>query len=508
MRYAFISDIHANLQAWRAVHLDIRSNKIDYILCLGDVIGYGPSPAEVLNEAHTHIDAFVLGNHDAVVSGRMDDGSFNPYARDMIRWTASKLNRKASAFLASFPLTLIGNGFQCTHGEFSRPASFDYVLNPEDALPSWQAVDSPLLLAGHTHEPAFFLLGPSGIPRQTAPQDFEMEPGIRYFINVGSVGCSRDGDPRASYCIYDTLARAVFWRRVPFDLDSYRTTLIQSGLEPERCTLLKSDPLAQTVPLRTMVDFTPPTAPEMAARPTVEVQDITTMRRSLRQWQRLFLFALGLVVMLLTATLWVWLSHLDHQCVIGSAPPPLTAAHFQEKSNMLITPRAPSPPGHAISGWQVQLGDSRKQQASVLAYKKEATCFLLESRSADSSLTLQGPLIHVRPGQNWSMGGLFKKESPFSGTAVMAVTLIRRNQKGAITNHSFAIKEPFLARTDGWMSVRQSFTIPVDGVSVQVQIRGRFLGTLRARSLSLELNHHPDHERSLPRPARPDSPAK
>ena len=508
MRYAFISDIHANLQAWRAVHRDIRSNKIDYILCLGDIIGYGPSPAEVLNEAHAHIDAFVMGNHDAVVSGRMDDTSFNPYARDMIRWTAAKLNRKAAAFLASFPLTIIGNGFQCAHGEFSRPASFDYVLNPEETLPSWQAVDSPLLLAGHTHEPAFFLLGPSGVPRQVAPQDFEIEPGKRYFVNVGSVGCSRDGDLRASYCIYDTAARAVFWRRVPFDLDSYRTTLIHSGLELDRCAILKTDPLAQTLPLRARLDFTPPTAPEQSARPTVAVQDITTLRRSIHHWQRLFLFAASVMVLLLLAAIWVWIDQRDYRSIIGAAPAPLTAPHIQTKTNLLIIPHAPSPPGRAIPGWQIQMGDSRQQNASVLALKKEGMCIQLESGTAEAGVTLTAPLIHVQPGQNWSMSGLFQKGVSFAGTTVMAVTLIRRGNQGAIINQNFAVKEPLLARSDGWMKVRQSFTIPADGETIQVQIRGTFRGTLRARSLSLELNHDQGHERSSLQPSYPDSPAK
>ena len=310
MRYAFISDLHANLQAWRAVHLDIRSNTVDYTICLGDIVGYGPSPAELLNEAHAHIDAFVLGNHDAVVSGKMADSSFNPEARDLIRWTATRLNRKAAAFLRSLPLTLVGNGFRCAHGEFARPANFDYVLNPDDALPSWQAVDSPLLLAGHTHAPAFFLMGPSGIPRETHPQDFEMEPGKRYFVNVGSVGYSRDGDPRASYCIYDTQNGAVFWRRVPFDLDSYRTTLIHCGLDPSRSHLLKSDPRALTIPVRELLDFTPPAVPEKAVRNAVEARDITTLKRSIKLWKRLFL---ATIIMLIAVGIVAWLSRDQHQ---------------------------------------------------------------------------------------------------------------------------------------------------------------------------------------------------
>ncbi|MEI8138261.1 MAG: metallophosphoesterase family protein [bacterium] len=500
MRYAFISDIHANLQAWRAVHLDIRSNKIDYVLCLGDVIGYGPSPAEVLNEVHAHVDAFVLGNHDAVVSGRMDDSSFNPHAREMIRWTASKLNRKASAFLSSFPLTLIGNGFQCVHGEFSRPASFEYVLNPEDALPSWKAVEAPLLLAGHTHEPSFFLMGPSGIPRLAVPQDFELEPGKRYFVNVGSVGCSRDGDPRASYCIYDTEARAVFWRRIPFDLDSYRSTLIRSGLDPKRCALLKLDPLAQTLPLRQRLDFTPPTAPEKAARPAVAMQDITSLRRSIRHWKFLFSSAIIMVALSIIAALWIWREQKDYRAILGAASPIIVATNFSAKTNLLPQHHNPILSGQIIPGWQIQLGDSRQQKASVIPLKKEGYCLQLESESADAGLTLSAPLVQVDPGQSWSMSGLFEKGASFAGTIIVAVTLIRQDGCGLITNQHFAVKEPLLARADGWMRTRQTFTIPAGGKTIQVQIRGKFRGNIRVRGLSLELNNHPDHERNSLRP--------
>ena len=137
-----------------------------------------------------------------------------------------------------------------------------------------------------------------------------MEPGKRYFVNVGSVGYSRDGDPRASYCIYDTQNGAVFWRRVPFDLDSYRTTLIHCGLDPSRSHLLKSDPRALTIPVRELLDFTPPAVPEKAVRNAVEARDITTLKRSIKLWKRLFL---ATIIMLIAVGIVAWLSRDQHQ---------------------------------------------------------------------------------------------------------------------------------------------------------------------------------------------------
>lgn len=347
MRYAFISDLHSNLQAWRAVHRDIRSNRADYIICLGDVVGYGPSPTALMNEVHSHVDAFVLGNHDAAASGKMDDDSFNPEARDIIRWTARQLNRKAMAFLGSFPLTLVGNGFRCAHGEFSTPENFKYVLNPEDAQPSWEAVDSQLLLAGHTHAPAFFLVGASGTPREIEPQDFELEPGKRYFVNVGSVGCPRDGDPRASYCLYDTDARAVLWRRIPFDLDSYRTAVIQSGLDLERCRFLQHDPLSRTIPIREQLDFTPPTTKEKAAQTPLAAGDVTLLKRSIRRWRQLFFATLTLVLLVCGAVILSWpgktsKEHREVRSRSHTAPSPETASRAKTKTGSRKR-KSPSP---------------------------------------------------------------------------------------------------------------------------------------------------------------------
>lgn len=486
MRYAFISDIHSNLQAWRAVHLDMRAGRIDYILCLGDLVGYGPSPAELLHEVHAHVDAFVMGNHDAAACGRMDDSSFNPHARELIRWTTTKLNRKAVKFLASLPLTIVGNGFHCVHGEFSNPSRFDYVLNPEDALPSWQAVNSPLLLAGHTHEPAFFLTGESGIPRQVPPQDFEIEPGKRYFINVGSVGCSRDGDPRACYCIYDTRAHAVFWRRIPFDLDSYRTTIIQAGLDPANSALLKLDPLAGMIPLRERLDFTPPTTPDKAAHPAVVSQDISSLHRSLRRWQRRFWIAVLAVALSATGLLWIWRDHGNYRERIGAAPPTLISPQFPVKTNLLPQLQIPSRPNRPIRGWQIDLGDARCQSVSVISLINSELAIQFESWENDTWLTLVGPSIHVTPGESWNLSGLFEKGTAYGGTTFMAVTLIHEGRRGMITNQHFVVKEPVLARTDGWMRVRQSFTIPPGGRSIQVRVQGKFRGLIRAKALTLE----------------------
>ena len=98
MKYAIVSDIHANLAAWNAVLLDIRSNGVDCIICLGDMLGYGPRPREVLESLYTSVDHFLLGNHDAAICGKIDPQCFNEPAREIIRWTAAQLGESAKNF--------------------------------------------------------------------------------------------------------------------------------------------------------------------------------------------------------------------------------------------------------------------------------------------------------------------------------------------------------------------------------------------------------------------------
>ena len=126
MRFAIVSDLHSNLQAWNAVLLDIRSQKLDRIICLGDVVGYGPDPAEVLRSVHANVNHLVLGNHDAVVCGKMDETLFNESARQIIDWTRGQLNREARRFLGSLPLSLDAGLFRCAHGDFSEPGAFNH----------------------------------------------------------------------------------------------------------------------------------------------------------------------------------------------------------------------------------------------------------------------------------------------------------------------------------------------------------------------------------------------
>ena len=232
MRHAFVSDIHANIQAWNAVLEDIRRQEIKHIINLGDVVGYGPSPKEVLESVRDHSEISVIGNHDAVCAGRMDDSIFNDIARAAIKWTRQQLDAEQCQFFVDMAEKARpdGAGFVAAHAEVIAPLDFGYILTEEDAKKNFAACDDKLIFIGHTHRPGIFVLDQSGKISIEYPASVVCDPEKRYIINPGSVGDPRSEDIVASYCIYDSKTRELTFHRVKFDTDAYRRTLDASGL--------------------------------------------------------------------------------------------------------------------------------------------------------------------------------------------------------------------------------------------------------------------------------------
>ena len=232
MRYAIFSDVHANRQAWEAVLADIAHQGADTLVCLGDVVGYGPKPLEVLAGVRAVTANFVLGNHDAAACGRLDPSIFNERARVVIEWTREQLDNSALQFLGQVPLQMNGPDVYFVHAEVVQPGEFGYVEGVSSAKANLEAMVESLGFIGHTHLPlAYSMSKRGGAVTQLPPKDFQLERGHRYLVNVGSVGEPRTTDVRASYVIYDDVARAVFFRRVAFDVEAYKADLQETGLE-------------------------------------------------------------------------------------------------------------------------------------------------------------------------------------------------------------------------------------------------------------------------------------
>jgi len=486
MRYAIVADIHANRQAWNAVLLDIRSDGVNEIICLGDIVGYGPNPAEVLESVHTNVDHVILGNHDAVIGDKMDSSLFNDDAQEILRWTQDRVNDDAIRFLRGLPLSIAGDSFRCAHGDFSDPAAFNYVMAPEDALPSWKAVEEPLLFVGHTHDPGIFVLGPSGTPRLVGPQDFTLEEDKRFLVSVGSVGQPRDGDARACYCIFDTDSKAVFWRRIPFDLDAYRRELENAGIPDRPSYFLRHDPRMGTPPIRELLSFSPPTTTDMKARDVVEVQQLEVLQRRVTRWKILFsvILVVGLVLAA-TAGVWGWRYHTRGLDIADPTKAAVSAMAFSEESNLLPMPSALVLRGSPIPGWNLHVGDKRSQGIAVGQETDGKAFFLLASGNAEEEVRLGSPPIEVAPGMKLCLEGRYQKSGHFAGSVSAVISLIKAAGTTEERIDQYIVKEPVQIRKGSGLVAKQTFTVPANSRRVELQIRGRFTGEVKVSDLSL-----------------------
>lgn len=218
MRFALLSDVHGNLPACEAVLADARARGVDGVLCLGDMVGYGPCPGEVLALLREAEATMIMGNHDAAVVNLMDYSDFRQEARDVVDWTRKQLSPVDLATLVNLPYVIEEEGFTCVHSEMVAPEAFYYLDEEEEARACLAVCEARVVFIGHTHTPMVHRLSPEEEYAAFAPHGFGLLKGHRYVINVGSVGFPRDGDYRASYVIYDTEEEAVTWLRVAYDV--------------------------------------------------------------------------------------------------------------------------------------------------------------------------------------------------------------------------------------------------------------------------------------------------
>ena len=485
MRYAIVSDIHANWQAWKTVLLDIRSLKVDRIISLGDMVGYGPNPCEVLESVYAAVDYFVLGNHDAALCGKLDSVLFNDQAREVLDWTKERVSRSALDFLKTIPLSLLGENFRCVHGEFADPGLFNYVVEPEDALRSWQVVEEPLLFNGHTHYPGIFLMGSSGKPYRLDPEDFELQHGKRFLVNVGSVGNPRDGDTRASYCIYDLRHRSVFWRKIPFDLDAYRQALNDAGLPTEKGGFLDRDPRLSAPPLRTILNFNPPATKEQAVKDVIEVQIIKTLKEKVMRWRIAALVSVIMLFVLLLAAGVYRYGQVHRETDIGHVDA-IAIERVVPSKNLLAVPDSLLPPNSALPGWVLHLGDKYRQSIEVCREDDGEISLRFLSSNSKAEFWLSSGTISVHDDMKFVMEGSFLKGDDFKGSAWMAVSLVKNTGAGDVAMEQYIVKEPALKRRGGWIMAKQTFNLPKGTHSIRVSIRGKFTGTVLVKNVILE----------------------
>ncbi len=227
MRIAVLSDIHANLPALDAVLAAL--GEVDAVWHLGDVVGYGPHPDEVVARLREVGAVGVRGNHDAAALGRLDTRYFNTAARRAIEWTSRRIAPETRAWLATLPERLEIDEMTLVHGSPSDP-TWEYVTTTADARANLAAFATPYCLHGHTHVPVAWR-DDDGI-ELVQPSDGSqlVLDARRLLLNPGGVGQPRDGDPRAAALVLDTAARRVTWHRVAYPIRAVQADIRAAGL--------------------------------------------------------------------------------------------------------------------------------------------------------------------------------------------------------------------------------------------------------------------------------------
>lgn len=229
---AILGDIHANIDALDAVLEDCRREGVESYICTGDVVGYNAAPRECMDIVRGLGCPVVKGNHDHYVSADLDLSDFHPNAAAVVEWTRGQLSEGELEWLRQLPFTVKRAGIGVVHATWDNPEGFGYVFDHLQAESSFICQPTPLCFYGHTHCPMIYEKQMGGVFRIDA-QDFHLPIGRKYFINVGSVGQPRDGDPRASYVVYDPARRMVRFRRLEYDVAAAQARIRAAGL-PER----------------------------------------------------------------------------------------------------------------------------------------------------------------------------------------------------------------------------------------------------------------------------------
>ena len=231
MKYAIISDIHANLEAFQVVLEDAQNQKVTHYACIGDVVGYNANPKECLDIVRKMNIPCVKGNHDEYCS--TDDAleGFNPAAAEAVHWTREQLSDEERKWLFDLKYTKTVANFTLVHATLDAPERWGYVFDKLAAAASFPYQNTQVCFFGHTHVPVAFMR--DTVVRGGTYSKFKIDPAKKYFINVGAIGQPRDNNPKAAYVVYDMDEGTIELRRLEYDIPAAQKKILDAGL-PER----------------------------------------------------------------------------------------------------------------------------------------------------------------------------------------------------------------------------------------------------------------------------------
>ncbi|MCP1832035.1 MULTISPECIES: metallophosphoesterase family protein [Bradyrhizobium] len=234
MRLALFADIHANRQAFAACLDAAHARGAERLICLGDIVGYGADPEWAVDTVMDLVAKgaiAVRGNHDNAIGVPSD--SMNAEAQAAIDWTRGRLSGEQKAFLAELPMSREEDNRLYVHSEASEPAKWRYVRDTADAARSMMATELQITFCGHIHRPGLYSMSSTAKMTSFVPTSgiaVQLLPGRRWLAVLGSVGQPRDGDPAASFAMFDTISREITFHRVPYDVATAAARIKANGL--------------------------------------------------------------------------------------------------------------------------------------------------------------------------------------------------------------------------------------------------------------------------------------
>ena len=240
MRLAVISDIHGNMDAFECVLNDIDQSNVEAIVSLGDNIGYGPQPNEVIRQILDRSIPSIMGNHELAAIDSQYLDWFNPAAKESMLKTLEILNPDSQAFISDLDTNMLVHGAYLTHGfPPDSPLTYSYQIPDSKKMQIIEQLTGNIFFIGHTH--TIELLEYTGRKLNTLALEeglTSLKPKHKYIINIGSVGQPRDGDNKAKYVIWDSSENSIEVRFVPYDIEAVVKKIEAAGLPKEHAQRL------------------------------------------------------------------------------------------------------------------------------------------------------------------------------------------------------------------------------------------------------------------------------
>ncbi len=229
MKFAILSDIHANLEAFEAVLKHAQSQNCTHHVCLGDIVGYGPNPKECLQIIRDFNCPTVIGNHDEYCATNQQLTGFNPMAADGIRWTRAQLTDEEKEWLRNLKYVRQVESFTIVHATLDLPERWAYVFDKLAAGASLNYQHTAVCFNGHTHIPIAFVRGDKGIQGGLYSK-IKIEIARKYFVNCGSIGQPRDHNTKAAYVTFDLINNLIELHRLDYELGRTQKKIRAAGL--------------------------------------------------------------------------------------------------------------------------------------------------------------------------------------------------------------------------------------------------------------------------------------